>query len=594
MTRSRMMAALVLSAAVVFLLAACSSTLSADGHSADLTGGSDTLGADVNLADVSIEMQGGTTLVRLSFVNGSRYAGVDETKLSQVPRYEVAQLEAPPRVCVSLAIGFADYPLSGTVFEESLVNGLFDCPVAGSPMRQVYLQLADSADVSVSSQGSVLTLKLEPAQRPVRSEWFVGLNALDEYENGLVPMDLGFTPTLCADYGHRILISGPLDSQDDAATLAEDVAERLSDVVPHSSLYTFQMDTDALPPYENVAVPELAASVAVMEVDGEPVTLPVILDNGRYLTTGPDGTIVYAVPYLPDAGRDTEQVVKEELWALQPNGSRVRLGADEYYDVREAVFSADGRYLGILDARPGDQVLFAYDTQTGALLNLGEEGLGNYTASFVWDPSGDVIYAMSGTNGAIQLLKYDFSAPTDVSRVSSVEERPGSESAIALANGTLYFTDQQTLTICAVDLATGARRELAPGVRLRMSSDGQYLAVLALRPVDEEEVAFDLVVLNVASGEQVATVAEGVRVEDFMFGADGTLYYTTQDYEGVSAEYPFAVMRYSVPDAAGSLLGYSRSELIETGSEPGRLYVVYYFTSGDTQKSMLPVTYLFE
>lgn len=584
----------VLLAAAMMALGACAASPSDDANGAGMSGGDAALGSSVNLRDVSIEMQGDETLVHLSFVNGSRYAGVEESKLSSVPKYEITELSDPSRICASLAIGFTDYTQSGTVFQESLVAGLFHCNVAGSTMTQVYLQLSAPANLKCSADGSTLTFILSPKQQHEESAWFVGLNAIAQYENGLVPEDLGFTPTMCSDYSHQILVSGPVKSEEEAQAVLGETEAALPSAILESALYAFEMEVNSLPPYETVAGSELAASVAVMEVNGEPASLPTLLDDGKYLTTASDGTIVYAVPYLPDAQQDTELLVKEELWAEQTDSSRVRLGSSDFYDIREAVFSSDGTRLGILDARPTDQVLFVYDTQTGALLNLGEEGLGNSTTSFVWDPHLNVIYAMTGTDGELQLLRYDFDAPEGTPRVSSVEERPGSDSTLAIANGTLYFADQSTMNICAVDIATGQRRTLAPGVSLRLSGNGQYLAVLVMRPADEEEVAFDLVLLDAETGEQKASVVEGAAVEDYMFSADSDiLYYTTQNYEGVTTDYPFALLRYSVSDGENQLMAYSKSELIDPGPEAGILYVVYYFTSGDTAKDMLPVTYEF-
>lgn len=581
--------------AAFFVLAVpgCASSPGNTGQQDGLSGGDDALGSSVNLKDVSIEMQGDTTLVHLSFVNGSRYADVEESKISSVPLYEVTELSDPPRLCVSLAIGLSDFAQAGTVFQESVVTGLFDCDIAGSAMKQLYLQLEDPVHAACTADGPTLTLELAPRQRQDASAWFLGLNAVAQYMNGLLPQELEFTPTLCDDFSNVILISPPMRSEDEARERFAQAADLLPSSIPESAMYAFEMDVNSLPPYRSIAGADLAAAVSVMEIDGRPQSLSVLLDNGKYLTTGTGGSIVYAVPYLPDSEQDTEQIVKEELWIRHPDGSHQQIGSGDFYDIREAQYSADGRYLGILDARTDDQVLFVYDTQTGDVSNLGEEGLGDFTTSFVWDGAHNTIYAMSGTDEALQLVRYDFDAPAGTPRVSSVEERNGSDSAIAYADGKIYFADQEDMMICQVDAATGERKELAPGTSMSLSPNGRYLAVLVMRPADEEEVTFDLVLLDAETGAELAQIMQGVYVEDFMFDyALDDLYFTTQNYEGTSADYPFALMRYSISTGETHLIGYSRSELIEIGNAPGRLYIIYYFTSTDSMKSMLPVTYV--
>lgn len=581
-------------AAFFVLAAGCAAHSPGQTQSDGLSGGDESLGGSVNLKDVSIEMQGDTTLVHLSFVNGSRYADVEESKISSVPVYEVTELEDPARVCVSLAIGLSDFAQAGTVFQESVVTGLFDCDVAGSAMKQLYLQLSSPVHVTCREDGPVLTLELVPRSAREGTAWFLGLNAMAQYMNGLLPEELAFTPTLCDDFSNVILISEPLQSEQQARSRYDEAAAALPLSVPESALYAFEMEVTGLPPYRSIAGADLAAAVSVLEVDGAPRSLAVLLDNGKYLAAGPGGAIVYAVPYLPDEGGDAEQVVKEELWVRGQDGSHQQIGQGDFYDVREAAYSADGRYLGILDAGPEEQVLFVWDTVSDTLSNLGEEGLGDFTTSFVWDGSGHTIYAMSGTDEALQLLRCDLDAAQGATSVSSVEERNGSDSAISFADGRVYFADQTEQMICEVDVATGQRTSLAPGVSMSLSPNGRYLAVLDMRPADEEEVTFDLLLRDAATGDELAVIMENVYVEDFMFdSASGDLYFTTQNYEGVSADYPFALLRYSISSGDTGLVGYSRSELIEVAEAPGTLYIIYYFTSTDNMKSMLPVTYIF-
>lgn len=552
-------------------------------------------GGDANLRDVSVEQDGDATVARLSFVNGSRYGDVEESELPDAPEYELVQLEGPPRLMISAKARYADYAEDGTPAGAGLVRAIFDSTPGGNGAEtRLYLQLASPVDVSESTDGSTVVLTLAPREADESSQWHVGLNAMGLYAEGAIPSGLGLTPTLCEDLASTILISDGFSTQEDADAFAQSLRGQLPESVPESATYVFEMPATGLPPYRAMGGSELAASLRVLEKDGAALPAGVLLDNGRYLCTAPDGTICYSVRSVPDATQDVEQVVKEDVWVQKPDGSHEPHGAGQFYDITGAAFSADGRYLAVSDASRGGNILYVYDSQEDRLRNLGEEGLGNYTVSFVWDPERNVIYAMTGTQKTLQLLRYDLEAENGTSGVSSIEERNGAESGIAYADGTLFFADPARQTIYSVDVETGQRAKVASGLDFAVSDNGAYMAVLSqVRGAEAEEISYNLDMMDARTGEELGAVMENAQVGSFFFGAGSdTLYLTTPVYEGVTEEHPFALLSYSVSTGELDLVGYSTTETVLPSRTPGDLYLVHYFTDASTG-NISPATYLY-
>lgn len=582
-------------AAILFLLTSCAALTDPNAQrTSGMSGGDASLSENVNLREVSVELQGDATLVHLNFISGSRNAGVEESKLSAVPSYAVTQLYDPARIQVALSIGFSDYASTGTVFKDSVVEGMFDCTMEESGTRLLYLQLSSPVTVECRVSGSVLTLVLNPRSVATRTAWYVGLNAVPAFEKGQVPESLDFAPTMCDGFAATVLISRPLSSEKEAEAVREQAAEELPASVSPDALYIFSMRTNELPPYESMGSLAIASSEAVIEQDGEPKVLTVFLEDGTWLCQTESGTVYYAVPYVPQGNSDTDGAIRQELWVRTSSGEASQVMSERFYDIQQAAVSYDGRYIGILDARSDSQLLYVYDMQTGLLRNLGEEGFGDYTVSFLWLPNVNVIYAMTGTADSLQLLKYDFEVAEDSVRVQSVEERNGAESAIYYANGRIYFADQLDMTVYAVDLATGERAALGSGISCTVSPDGRKLAVLQMRMLNEMEMSFSLVLMDPATGAVTETVVEDVQVEAFSFTPDsGALICTVQSDAAGSEDFPFAVYAYTTEKGLETL-GTSRTERVLVSPVPHKLYLIYLFTTGQETKTLLPVTYVWD
>lgn len=543
-------------------------------EAASVSGGDADLGDGINLKDIGIEMQGKKTVISLSFISGSRVAGVNEAKVSSVPIYTVSVLPAPARLKVQINADYTDYTDKSEVFAESIVYGMFKTSNGGG--KTVYFQLSEEVEAEVSTMESTLQIVLTPREEPSYDAYFARLDAFSEYDQNIIAGDEGYTPTLCEELTATTLISQPFLSENEAQEFADESAKKLKGTTTAIPI-VFEMNTKSLPIALQVDEESNATKAPVFETEEQPGNLEVVLPDGRYLCKMPTGEIIYARSYLPESGEDMEQVLMEKLWVKSGDGQGQKLGTKDFYGVEEAAVSASGQYLAILDSGVENKVLYVYDLQAGELRNLGEEGFGDLTTSFAWDDTADIIYAMTGYN-ALQLTTYDFSKP-EYERVSSIEEQNGADSNIKIAAGKIYFADKDAEefgVVYKVDLQTAQREAVAEGIEFDVTGDGKYVATLLEEPQDEYSVAYMLELVNLQedNGEPVH-IAQNIL--NFAFGADDrTLYYTVQSDEQVEGEYQYELMKYDIGTGDHVALGYTKSGIFVPAGVPGQVYLIDY------------------
>lgn len=569
------------------VLSGCTSGPSADiktsirrGESA--SGGDSSLASGTNLKDIVVEMQGNSTVITMSFLNGSRTANVSESKISSLPEYRVKLLNEPARMQVDLNIDYWDYASQSEWFNNSVIYGTFKTVFTDDQPVSIIFQLNANVEAVVEEQGDKLVIKLTPIDTEVRQLYFAAVNAYEEFSQSLLSPEMGLTPTLCEGLNDIILISEPFTDEKTAQQRVETINEQLKQIAPTKEAYFIELESNSLPEYKQEFQQQTAAGDAVMMIDGVPAALDVMVENGKYLCTMPSGNIVYARSYLPTAQQDMEQIVKSRIWMIETSGKMTEFELPDFYDIERAAPSADGKYLAILDVGQSSKVLYVYDTQTGVLHNLGEEGFGDDTTSFVWDAADPVIYGMTGylELGTLQLTKYDFNA-AEGERTSSIEEQAGADSKIQIAGDLIYFADKQAGEnglgeIYSVSRTTGERTAVGQGIEFALTPDGNHLVSL-IPSMEEDVVSFNLQLLNLAAPGEPKMIRESVFLESYAFGADSdTLYFTTREYEGVTEEYPVALLNYSISSGEIKLVGYSKTGLFVPGVNAGELYIINY------------------
>lgn len=551
------------------------------------SGGQD-LGHGVNLKDIAVSSDENVTQITLYFIHGSRNASVTEAKLNAVPLYSARLLPAPQRLAVSLAVDYWDYPEIDGRYKSSLIYGSFQAAPSMDNRLHVYFQLNGDASVSFTENRDRLTVTLKPKGGAQVSRHFVGLNAFEEYEQNLVPAALGLSPTLCADYSNIMLISEPISSAADADAFAAAVSEEIAGIASINKPYTFVLEPGILPAYNASVDTEAASRKPVLQIDGKGRTLPVLVENGRYLCTSPAGDIVYA---RNEPGPDAPGNFSQRLWVLDKYNRNTDLNLPNFSNAEQAAWSPDGNYLAVLDSSSHAKVLYVYVPETKELKNLGEEGFGSVTASFTWDIHKNVIYALTGQSD-MRLLRYDFDAEAD-SRISPAGDISGLESALATDGTNLYLADasaQAGREICSVNIVTGERSAVSPGISFKLSGDGRYLAVLAPSDAEGREDTFDLSVVALSSGFS-ALVDRGIFVEDFEFSPEGKeLFYTASAGQDIGGGYHNALVRYSIAEEKSHLIGYSTLDILSSDRLKNRMYFVDYF---DARQENFCATYIY-
>ena len=261
------------------------------------------------------------------------------------------------------------------------------------------------------------------------------------------------------------------------------------------------------------AAPETKTTAATAPAAA--VRKQLLIKNALFLAEGADGSKYFLRTVAPQKNTDSAPGTTDHV-IMQKNGKEQELFTGTvFHGIVKAGFSHDGRYLALLDTSQKDSVLYLADMKDGSLKNMGEEGFGTDTNSFVWDEKKDVIYAMTGS-GSVQLMGYDV-AKKDV---FAVNEDAGEESPLGINGGTLYYADGNK--IMAVDIKSGKTSRYTTGFAFE-TADGT-MAVKRQKKAEEEIILVDLVI-KTAGGEK--TIAKDTEIDSYTFARDGkALYYT--------------------------------------------------------------------
>lgn len=590
MTKKVLMCLMALLMAASFAMAGCGAQGTEPDENGIATGGDQTIEENANLKDIDISKDGDAEKVVLSFINGSRSAGIEEGRISAVPQYEAELLSNPYRLKIEIgAVSFWDYKAKSNWSSSTLVTGIFKTmPVAEQPFT-LYIQLSDNVNYTISEQDDTLSIRLEPKNdHASAAKQYVVLNAFAELEEGLIPEDLGLTPVLCEGYTQTVLISQGFDTVEEAEEYKGKVETAIANTMTPKTVSIVQLQDNAAPVLASDDNSVIAAEKTVLLKDGQEQTLPVVMQNGRYLCASSEYG-VFARTMQPDLSMDVENVTLDQLWTVNNEGKKTQMDLPEFYGVLQAEFSSDGRYLAILDADTDSSILYLYDSENGAITNLGEEGFGNSTSCFAWDESENVIYAVTGFNNQ-QMMKYDVEGGEE--KVSTIEERSCSATSMALYGNTIYFAESDeenaNYTVYALDIRTGVRTPVTTGMDCKISHDGKYLLVLENEQLEEEVVAFRIKIWNLETQEET-TIAEQAYVENYTFDAEkNVIYYTVSDEAKQDTNYPYTLYKYDIEVGKASTLGDLTTSSIVASNTQGTLYVIDYF---EVENDEIEVTY---
>ncbi len=554
------------------LLAGCASSKEPEDGVQSASGGVASAAEHINIKDITITTDGSDTVVTFSLLSGSRGSDYPESRIVSLPEYSVTLLPAPQRVMVTFQnVSFCDYADKGSWATSDFLLGLFQEAPADTNSVSIYLQLSRTAQFTVQEDEGDLILRLTPQTAETASRFYCVSNSFFEHQEGTWPKNIDMTPVLCTDMQNKMLISRPFDTRVDAEEYMGSVSIPLQSALPGNSLSIIELAPGVLPDYTDIDY-SIADSKSVVMENGQGRTLPLLLQNGRYLATSPDGSIAFSRKYRPDdaALEQDAYLGAEQLWMLYDGGRVQNMNLPDFYSIGAAQFSADGRYLCLQDISIENSILYVYDFDTGNFWNLGEEGFGNQTSAFAWSDAENILYAMTGNEDSIQMQSCSFLAG-DSLQIGAVEEEPGAVGHVGASQGRIYFADSYAGTIYEVG---ETRTELTSGMDFRLSPDGSLMVVLETSLMQDEQVLTNLKRYDIVTGKS-SVIASDLEIASFDFSPGGeTVYYTVED-DG-TAGYPFSLYAYDVASGENSLIAQCSSGDIAV-SPSGVLYLIQFF-----------------
>jgi hypothetical protein len=542
------------------------------------TGGVASDANNINLKDIEIAQQNDQTLITFSLLSGNRKAGYAESKLTQLPSYEVRLLDQPQRLMVAFSnISFWSYEEESTLVFSDFVLGLFKEVPADDNSLIIYVQLSRSASFDVSENEGTLTVTLTPGKENESAKYYCVSNSFYEHQEGRWPDNIDMRPVLCSDLQNKLLISKPFDAKEEAENYMQSIKGSLKEVLPNAGLSVITVSKNALPDY--------AADMAYSQVEGRHLLMKddsyletsVLLENGRYLTTAPDGRIAFSRRYKPEEPVLVQDnyLMSERLWILDTNGRAQSVDVSEFFEIDKATFSVDGRYIAILDRSIENTVLYVYDFTSRVLINLGEEGFGSQTSDFAWSDASNMLYAMTGNRDTKQMKACVFSDDGSFN-IKAVEEQEGGEGHIAVWHGRLFFADSAVGKVYEIG---ETRREITNGVDIRVQPDSNHLLVLETKPSQDEQVLTSLKLYDIASGESIYIIQDSI-IENFGFMKGDKVYYLDANVESPREGFPFGLYAYDVASGSLDTIALCSTNEFAT-STSGMLYFIDYLGEGD-------------
>ncbi len=496
-----------------------------------ILGGADA--ADVNIKTLSaVKQSGDETVLTFRFAQGSRRSGsAEETAGCGVPLYTARMIKKPYRFVVEFeSPAYWDYTYDMDM-QSDLIASTFQQSFVDHERLSVYFQLTSDAVFRVQESGDELRITLKPVQDgEEKEEYFVTVNAFEDYCNGTFSSELAFLPTLADDLKHTLLISQPFETQEEAEEYMQ-YAVQAADV--HEQKWTTVALTGTqLPAYDASLDYVHVYDIPVVRIGGEEHTLDVLIPDGLFLCEGPQrGT--YAFSRQVRTGIGSEETQYQELWMQDSYGNERKLTNFEFEAIEQAQFSPDGRKLAVLELAQGSTHLYVFDTDTYEVLNdLSEMGFGSMTDCFIWNPLGNIIYAVTGSN-TLQIHQFDYSVPDEQKRYALVEKSGADEGSIGYVDGELYFIQSSNMeegsVIYKIRPEGGVRKKFLSGSEFSISNDNRYMCIVNANKMEGESV-FSL--YDFETG-RLTTINDEFFVYDYFWSADcSKLYYVENRLTG--------------------------------------------------------------
>jgi hypothetical protein len=486
----------------------------------------------INLRDIAVEKQASDYVVTLTFKDGSIQMGMQEIDTKGVPKYSTQWLGGLNRLVLNIqGLAYWDLKVWEDELKDTPILGIFyQIPVddPDAMLTKLYINLKDNIAYKIEEKGNKLYIYLRAMPAVERTDYYVLLNAYEEYTEGKISEDEGFTPTLCKDKLHVTLISQPFATQEEAQAFLNNVNASLVPKLPGTVASVVQMKNTDLPDYDETGALNAFTKIAVTRKNGVENAADAFISNGTLLCWQP-GDIRYAFTMPLFLGGDGGEEAKsfEMLYMSSVDSATpALLSPFEYADIYEAEFSDSGRYLAFLNQGDMDRTLYIYDTQKNQVITAFEHGFGVDTASFTWGSGeyADTIFAITGVYDMLQLMSYTLS--DNQMNAETLVENSFTEGDIGFFDGKVYYSqidgEDSQGGVYVFDPATKAITRICDGNYFTMNRRTGAMAVQTI--VDDNNYNLNLYDPRTKA---LKPIAQNKPIEQCIWSSDGSsLYYT--------------------------------------------------------------------
>jgi hypothetical protein len=244
-----------------------------------------------------------------------------------------------------------------------------------------------------------------------RTDFYVMLNAFEEYTDGTISAEEGLLPTLCSDKINVMLISKPFATEEEANAFLKEKKDTLLPNLSGKNAAVRALKNNQLPDFDEKGALSAYANATVTRKMGVESPAPVLITNGKLLCWRPDGmAYVHVTPFFLGANDGSELTSYEKIYISSVDTNTPTLLTDfEYTSIIKAEFSANEQYLAFLEEDDSNRLLYIYDfkSNTNQVATASEAGFGADTANFTWGSGeyANTIFAITGNTGGKRLYR---------------------------------------------------------------------------------------------------------------------------------------------------------------------------------------------
>ena len=175
-----------------------------------------------------------------------------------------------------------------------LITGYFDVAWTESGTYTLFLQLAENVQIAAEENSSGLQITMSTTEeRDQDDDYFVILNAFEQYKEGLLDESLGLTPSYVAGMNRVVMVSQPIENMAEAEQQKAEIDQAIASTILGKEAYIEELYSGQLPEYDSNADQYDLETRAVVRIDGQEAALSWTMENATYLTTAQDGQCLF-------------------------------------------------------------------------------------------------------------------------------------------------------------------------------------------------------------------------------------------------------------------------------------------------------------